>query len=195
MGDALPQLTLRAGIDKITEIAAVKVKNGEFIGEYTTFVNPERPIPKNVQELTHITTDMVKDERTIEEVLPEFLEFCKGAVMVAHNAKFDMSFINYFAEKEKLEKPKFAIDTLSIAREIFESYQNHKLGTIAENLQIELEGAHRAINDARATAKVFVKMCDILKEKDMDIMGFSEINMVNLFDVDYKQNLLDKWAY
>ena len=160
------------GLDKITEIAAVKVKNGEFIEEYTTFVNPERPIPKNVQELTHITTDMVKNERPIEEVLPEFLEFCKGAVMVAHNAKFDMSFINHFAEKEKLEKPKFAVDTLAIAREIFESYQNHKLGTIAENLGIELEGAHRAINDTRATAKVFVKMCEILKEKDMDIMGF-----------------------
>ena len=161
-----------AGPDKITEIAGVKIKNGEIIDEFSTFVNPERPIPKQVQELTNITNDMVKDAETIDTALPRFLNFCKGSILVAHNAKFDLSFINYFAEKLGLEKPKYTIDTLAVAREQFESYENHKLGTIAENLEISLEDAHRAINDARATAIVFDKMAELLKEKNLDIKGY-----------------------
>lgn len=161
-----------AGVDKITEIAGVKIKDGEIIGEFSTFVNPERPIPKEVQELTHITPAMVKDSETIREILPKFLEFCEGSIVVAHNAKFDLSFINYHSDEFKLEKPKYTIDTLSMARELFESYQNHKLGTVAENLGIELEDAHRAINDARATAKVFNKMCEIVKERNMNVYGY-----------------------
>lgn len=161
-----------AGTDKITEIGAVKIKDGIVVEEFSTFVNPERPIPKEVQELTHITPAMVKDSETIREVLPKFLEFCEGSIVVAHNAKFDLSFINYHADEFNLEKPKYTIDTLSMARELFESYQNHKLGTVAANLEIELEGAHRAINDAIATAKVFNKMCDIVKERNMNIYGY-----------------------
>ncbi len=161
-----------AGTDKITEIAAVKIKDGIILDEFSTFVNPERPIPKEVQELTHITPAMVKDSETIREVLPKFLEFCQGSIVVAHNAKFDLSFINYHAKEFKLEKPRYTIDTLSMARELFESYQNHKLGTIVANLGIELENAHRAINDARATAEVFNRMCEILKERNMNISGY-----------------------
>ncbi|MDD2627624.1 MAG: PolC-type DNA polymerase III [Clostridia bacterium] len=161
-----------AGTDKITEIAGVKIKNGKIIDEFSTFVNPERPIPKEVQKLTNITKEMVKDAETIETVLPRFNKFCEGSILVAHNAKFDMSFINYFSNKYKLKAPKYTIDTLSIARELFESYKNHKLGTIAENLNIELEDAHRAINDAKATAEIFLKMADILEEKGMHIKGY-----------------------
>lgn len=161
-----------AGTDKITEIAAVKIKDGKIVDEFSTFVNPERPIPKEVQELTHITQAMVKDSKTIREVLPEFLEFCKDSIVVAHNAKFDLSFINYHADEFSFEKPKYTIDTLSMARELFESYQNHKLGTIAKNLGIDLEDAHRAINDARATAQIFNKMCEIVEERNMNVYGY-----------------------
>ncbi len=166
------------GADCITEIAAVKVKDGAQIDEFSTFVNPERSIPKDVQELTHITPEMVKDAPKIEEALKGFLEFSKDCVIVAHNARFDTSFINYFADKCGYEKPKYIIDTLAISREMFEGYENHKLGTIAANLEIELENAHRAINDARATAKVFIKMCEIVKSKNMRVADYVQTEFI-----------------
>ena len=167
-----------AGPDKITEIAAVKVKDGKMIDEFSTFVNPERNIPKEVQELTHITLEMVKDAPKIEVALKQFLDFSKDCVIVAHNAKFDTSFINYFAKQCGYEEPKYVIDTLAISREMFEEYENHKLGTIANNLNVELENAHRAINDARATAKVFIKMCEVVEAKQMNIKDYTQSEFV-----------------
>ena len=151
--------------DGITEIAVCKVKNGEIIDEYTTFVNPEKHIPIEVQELTHITDEMVENAPTVEKMLPEFLEFTKGCVLVAHNAHFDTSFIKAKCDKLKLEFNPYVIDTLEMSREMYNGVENHKLGTLAEYLGVSLEGAHRAINDTRATARVFVKMCeDVVKE-------------------------------
>lgn len=163
----------KAGIDKITEIAVAKVRNGEIIDEFTTFVNPERPIPKQVQELTHITDDMVENAPKIDEVMPKFLEFTKGCVLVAHNASFDLGFISHFAKEQNLEVKNLAIDTLTISRELYEYYQNHKLGTIAENMGISLEGAHRAINDVRATVQVFNQMIIDMAKKGLDIKGYT----------------------
>ena len=166
------------GADKITEIAAVKVKDGKAIDEFSTFINPERSIPKEVQELTHITPEMVKDAPKIEEGLKNFLDFANGCTIVAHNARFDTSFINYFAKQCGFEAPKHIIDTLAISREMFEGYENHKLGTIAENLGVELENAHRAINDARATAKVFIKMCEVVESKNMKIKDYIQTEFI-----------------
>lgn len=165
-----------AGVDKITEIAAVKLKDGKVIDKFSTFVNPERPIPKDIQELTHITEEDVKNAPKVEKVMKDFVDFAKGTIVVAHNAKFDMSFIQYFCKKNDIEPPKYIIDTLSIAREIFEEYENHKLGTIAENLNIDLGGAHRAINDVLATSKIFLVMCEVLKTKDIEINDFVQTN-------------------
>ena len=161
--------------DKITEIAICKVKGGEIIDEYTTFINPERNIPQNVQELTHITDEMVKDSPTIEEALPEILDFIEGSTLVAHNADFDISFLNYFITKEGYADRfnNLIIDTLMIAREIYYYLPNKKLGTIVEDLGIELEGAHRAINDTRATAKMFIRMAEDLKKKGLDINNYA----------------------
>ncbi len=166
-----------AGPDKITEIAVAKVQEGKIIDEFTTFVNPERPIPKQVQELTHITENMVKDAPTIEEVLPKFIEFTKGSILVAHNSHFDIGFMTHFAKKQGLTLDNGAIDTLVIARELFESYENHKLGTIAKNLGIDLEGAHRAINDVRATVQVFLKMIEEASKKNIDIYDYVYTNL------------------
>lgn len=166
-----------AGFDKITEIAVAKVKNGKIIDEYTTFVNPERPIPREVQELTHIDDSMVKDAPTIEDVLPKFLKFVEGSTLVAHNSTFDMGFITHFAKKLNLPVNNNVIDTLAVSRELFESFENHKLGTIAQNLNIDLEGAHRAINDVRATVKVFLKMIQVAKEKNIDILDYTYSNL------------------
>lgn len=158
--------------DKITEIAACKVKDGKIIDTFNTFVNPERKIPENVQQLTRITDDIVKDAPTIKEALPKFLEFSKDCVFVAHNSKFDMSFINAAAKSMDIQIKNKVIDSLTVARELFETYENHKLGTLAQNLGIDLEGAHRADNDAEATAKVFIKMIEVAKQKDIDIYGY-----------------------
>lgn len=176
-----------AGTDGITEIGAVKIKDGKEIGEFSTFVNPGRHIPKEVQELTHITEQDIKDAPDTETALKDFLDFVGDSTVVAHNAKFDMSFIKYFCEKYKLETPKYVIDTLEIARELFEGYENHKLGTIANNLNISLEGAHRAVNDAAATGKIFLKMGELLEEKNIDLMGYVQ--------TEFMDNLKDKSPY
>lgn len=163
--------------EKITEIAVCKVKDGKIIDEFTTFVNPEKHIPEEVQNLTHITDDMVKDSPTIEEVLPQFIEFTKDSILVAHNASFDVGFMAHFAAEQKLEFNPYVIDTLTIARENYTSVENHKLGTLAEFLGVELEGAHRAINDTRATAKVFIKMIEDLKKKNLDVYDYAYSNI------------------
>ncbi|MEG2310866.1 MAG: PolC-type DNA polymerase III, partial [Clostridia bacterium] len=154
--------------DKITEIAVCKVKNGEIVDEYSTFVNPERLIPQKLQELTHITNEMVKDSPTVDAMLPEFLEFCKGSILVAHNAKFDVSFIRENALSLKLEFNPQVLDTLTMSRELYTTFENHKLGTIAKELGVRLEGAHRAINDTRATAEIFLKMQEDAKKKGIN---------------------------
>ncbi len=161
--------------DMLTEIAICKVKNGEIIDEFTTFINPERNIPKEVQELTHITEDMVADAPTIEEVLPKILDFFGDSILVAHNADFDINFLNFFVEKYGY-KDRFnnlIIDTLMIAKEIYYYLPNKKLGTIVEDLGITLEGAHRAINDTRATAKMFIRMQQDLQKRGIDINSYA----------------------
>ena len=161
--------------DKITEIAICKVRNGEIIDEYTTFINPERNIPLKVQELTHITEDMVKDAPTIEQALPEIMDFIEGSTLVAHNSDFDINFLNYFIIKEGYSDRfnNYIIDTLMIAKELYYYLPNKKLGTIVEDLGIELEGAHRAINDTRATAKMFIRMSEDLSKKGLDINNYA----------------------
>ena len=163
--------------EKITEIAACKVKDGKIVDEFTTFVNPEKHIPDEVQNLTHITDDMVNDSPTIEEVLPQFIEFTKDSILVAHNASFDIGFISHFAAEQKLVFNPYVIDTLTIARENYTSVENHKLGTLAEFLGVELEGAHRAINDTRATAKVFIKMIEDLRKKNLNVYDYTYSNI------------------
>ena len=158
-----------ADLDGITEIAVCKLRNGEIIDEFTTFVNPEKPIPHNVQELTHITDDMVKDAPIIDEVMPKFLEFTKGSVLVAHNAHFDVKFISTKSSKLGLEFKPYVIDTYEMSLELYNDVENHKLGTLVEHLGIELDGAHRAINDTRATAKMFLKMGENCKKENIDV--------------------------
>ena len=165
--------------DGITEVAVCKVRNGEIIDEFTTFVNPEKPIPFNVQELTHITDEMVKDAPKMDEMIPEFLEFCKDCVLVAHNAHFDVSFIANKASKLGLEFKPYVIDTYEMSLELYNGVENHKLGTLVEYLGIPLEGAHRAINDTRATAKMFIRMKeDCIKER-IDVNNYIFTNITD----------------
>ncbi|MCC5909839.1 MAG: PolC-type DNA polymerase III [Clostridiaceae bacterium] len=160
--------------DKITEIGAVKIKNGQKIDTFSSLVNPHRPIPAKIIELTGITDDMVKDAPSIEEVLPEFLSFIGESCIVAHNADFDVGFIRENAKRLgcKLDNP--IVDTLKLSRVLLSHLKRHKLNTIAKELKVSLENHHRAVDDAKATTDIFIKLIEKMKEKE--VFSLQDIN-------------------
>ncbi|MBR2743909.1 MAG: PolC-type DNA polymerase III [Clostridia bacterium] len=151
--------------EKITEIGIMKYRNGEVIENFSTFVNPERPIPQEVIDVTHITDEMVQDAPTIKEILPKALDFIGDSVVVAHNADFDVGFLKYNCKQLGLKFENTYVDTLRLAKDLFPDYKKYKLGIIAENLGIKVEVAHRALDDVDTTVKVFKIMIDMLKER------------------------------
>ncbi len=167
--------------EMITELGAIKIKNGEIIDEFECFVNPEKPIPYEVVQVTHITDDMVKSAKTIKDVLPEFIKFCGDNVLVAHNANFDIGFLRYQANKLGLKFDNTYIDTLSLAKDLFPEFTKYKLGIIATNLRIKVDVAHRALDDVKTLVKVFEVMLEKLKEQGVtklnDIDAISSKNM------------------
>ena len=171
--------------EKITEIGIMKVKNGEVIDEFECFVNPEKPIPQRVVEVTNITDDMVKDAETIDKVLPKVLEFVGDSVLVAHNADFDIGFLKYNAKQLGLTLDNTYLDTLRLAKELFPDYKKYKLGIIAQNLGIEVLVAHRALDDVDTTVKVFKVMLDMLKEKG--VQKLEDIAKVTSDNVNFKK--------
>ena len=156
---------ISANNEKITEIGAMKIKNGEVIDTFECFVNPEKPIPERVVEITHITNDMVKDAETIDTVLPKFLDFIGDSVLVAHNAEFDVGFIRHNASIQQLRFDNTYIDTLKLAKDLFPDYKKYKLGIIADKLGIRVDVAHRALDDVKTLVQVFEVMLKMLKEK------------------------------
>ncbi len=151
--------------EKITEVGIMKVKNGEVIDEFSSFVNPQKHIPTRVTEVTNITDDMVKDAPTIEEIFPKILEFIKDSVLVAHNASFDIGFLKQNAKNLGYDFDYTYLDTLSLAKDLFPNYKKYQLGKIAENLGIKVEVAHRALDDVDTTVKVFRVMMEELKTR------------------------------
>ena len=160
--------------NQIIEIGAVKVEEGKIGETFSTFVNPLRPIPYPIQQLTGIDDSMVSNARTIQEVLPEFVQFCEGCVMVAHNASFDIGFIEQKAKEQGILVEYTVIDTVSVARALLPDLKRYKLDTVAKRLGVSLENHHRAVDDATATAEIFVRMLDRLSEKD--IATLAELN-------------------
>lgn len=149
---------LDANKDEIIEIGACKVINGRIDQTFSTFVKPSKHIPREITELTSITDEMVKDAPSINYVLPDFYKFCYGSKMVGHNVSFDMGFIVVAGKKLSYNFDNTTIDTIEMARKQLPGLKNYKLGTVVERLNIVLDNAHRAINDATATAKVFIKL-------------------------------------
>ncbi|HEY1134252.1 MAG TPA: DEDD exonuclease domain-containing protein [Nocardioides sp.] len=142
---------------KITEVGAVKVRGGEVLGEFQTLVNPHEEIPAFITVLTGITTAMVVDAPTIDTVLPAFLEFAQGCVLVAHNAPFDVGFLQHFAREQHRPWPAFEVlDTARMARRVVtrDETPNCKLGSLAQLFGATTNPDHRALNDARATVDV-----------------------------------------
>ena len=154
--------------NKIIEIGAVKVENGKITEKFSTFVNPEVPIPFRIEELTSIKDDMVMDAPKIEEILPEFMKFCEGAVMVAHNAEFDMSFIKKNCELQGISRSFTIVDTVALARILLPNLNRFKLDTVAKALNVSLDNHHRAVDDAGCTAEIFVKFIAMLKERGVN---------------------------
>lgn len=166
-------------VNHITEIGAVKISKGEIVDTWSTFVNPGEPIPAKIVELTSITDDMVKDAPKINEILGEFLQFCDGCVLVAHNANFDIGFIKTAAEQYNIPFRFCYLDTLQLGRCLYPTLHNHKLDTLSKHLHILLENHHRAVDDAKATADIFMKMCEKLKEEQKIILA----DLDEVFDV------------
>lgn len=158
---------------KITEIGAVKIKNGEVTDRYNTFVNPECPIPPEIVELTSITDDMVADADAIDKVLPEFFEFVGGRLLMAHNAEFDISFIRAAAKELDIPFDIPYLDTLGLSRFLNKDMKSHKLDVLAKHYKLEEFHHHRACDDAETLAKIFFKMSEQMSE--MDIKDFKDL--------------------
>jgi len=145
--------------DRIVEVAAIKIQGIELVGEYESLVNPERPIPYEAMKVHHISDDMVKDAPIITDVLPKFLEFIAGTTLIAHNAQFDMSFINHEIERNSILHPPIeAICTVNLARRVLPQLPRHNLDTLIEHMNIKCPQRHRALDDVKATAKAFLTM-------------------------------------
>ncbi len=159
---------------KIIEIGAILVENGKITDRFSTFVNPKVPIPFRIEQLTSINDEMVMGAPTIEEILPEFLKFCEGAVMVAHNADFDMSFIIENCKRQGIEQDFTYVDTVGMARFLLPALNRFKLDTVAKAVGVPLQHHHRAVDDAACTADIFVKFVEMLRERD--ILDVDELN-------------------
>lgn len=170
--------------NRIIEIGAVKINHGTVVDRFSTFVNPEVPIPFEIEKLTGIHDDMVINAPLIDEVLPQFISFCQDTVLVAHNANFDMSFILENAKKIGYDVDNTYIDTVSMARILLPNQAKHNLDAVTKTLKISLENHHRAIDDAEATAKIFQIFIEMLAKdeivtlKQLNVLGDSSVDLV-----------------
>ncbi len=168
--------------DRIIEIGAVKLENGNEVARFSRFVNPKRPIPFEIENLTGINDSMVRDADTIEKVLPEFLEFCSGAAMVAHNAEFDIGFIEANCDRLGIEVDFTVLDTVELAHILLPELSRFKLDTVAKHLKIKLVNHHRAVDDAECTAMIFKRFIEMLEKKE--IFTLAELNACSEFSAD-----------
>ncbi|MFZ0443805.1 MAG: PolC-type DNA polymerase III [Bacillus sp. (in: firmicutes)] len=160
---------LSAVYDTIIELAAVKIKNGEVIDRFESFANPHKPLSATIINLTSITDDMLQDAPEVEAVLKRFHRWAEDSVFVAHNASFDMGFLNMGYKKVGLEKAANpVIDTLELGRLLYPELKNHRLNTLAKKLDVELTQHHRAIYDAEATGYILLKMLRDAADKEIE---------------------------
>jgi len=165
---------LSAASERMTEIGAVRVKNGEVVEEFNTFVNPGKPIPQKITELTGINDDMVRDAPSEAEAVRAFADFCGDRILVAHNAPFDMSFIGNAMNRAGLPHAYTYLDTVPLCRKLLPSLKKVKLDIVAEHLGLGDFNHHRASDDARMLAMIFFKLSDMLRERDCQT--FQQIN-------------------
>jgi len=172
--------------DKIIEIGAVKIKNGEVVDNFSHFVNPKRSIPYKITELTSINDDMVRDSETIDTILPKFMEFCSDSVIVAHNASFDTGFIKKNCRDLEIDFNLSIMDTVPLARFLYPELKKVKLNIVAKHLGISLENHHRAVDDAKATGEILLKCFEKLKE-EYEVEDLKSLNELFLSKFDIKK--------
>ncbi len=172
--------------NKIIEIGAVKVKNGKIIDRFSTFINPHEKLNEDIIKLTNITDDMLVDAPEESEMLPKFLQFFGDSVLVAHNAKFDMGFIKKWAERNNKKINNTVLDTVGLSRTIFPDMAKHTLNVIVKKLDIFLENHHRAVDDAEATAHIFIKFVEILKN-EYNVINLDGVNELARTNIDVKK--------
>ncbi|MBQ8184911.1 MAG: PolC-type DNA polymerase III [Lachnospiraceae bacterium] len=171
-----------AETNRIIEIGAVKVEDGAVTDRFSTFVNPQTPIPYEIENLTGINDSMVLDAPVIEDVLPKFMEFCEGTVLVAHNAGFDTSFIARNCQRQGIPYAYTAVDTVGLARVLLPGLNRFKLDTVARALDISLENHHRAVDDAGCTAEIFLKFLDMLEQQN--VTNLDQVNALGTLDAE-----------
>ena len=177
-------------VNHIIEIGAVKVEHGKIVDRFSSFVNPQVPIPYRIEELTHINDNMVIDAPTIESVLPQFLAFCEGCVMVAHNADFDVSFIKRKAANLGIDFNPTYVDTVAMARYLLPNLNRFKLDTVAKAVGVNLDNHHRAVDDAACTAEIFVKFIVMLEDR-----GITDLDQLNEQGRNSVENILKMPTY
>lgn len=158
--------------NKIIEIGAVRVDaEGKELGRFSQFVNPEVPIPYNIEKLTSISDSMVMNAPTIETVLPEFLKFCEGGILVAHNASFDTGFIKEFAKRQQLPYDLTALDTMTLAHIFLPELGKYTLDRLCKHFGFKNEHHHRACDDADVTAKIFVELLKMIRARGCESLA------------------------
>ena len=162
--------------NKIIEIGAVRVRDGKIVDTFSKFINPEVPIPYSITKLTSINDSMVLNAPTIEQVLPEFFDYVGDSILVAHNASFDTGFIREFAKRQGLEFEYTVVDTLSLAHILVPELGKYTLDRLCKQFNVSLENHHRACDDADATARIFLKMLDMIKDRGVKTIG--ELNVM-----------------
>ncbi|QQB74806.1 PolC-type DNA polymerase III [Fusobacterium canifelinum] len=178
---------LNSHTNEIIEIGAVKIKAGRIVDRYSQLINPGRPIPYHITEITSITDEQVANEPKIDEVIGKFVDFVGDAVLVAHNAPFDMGFIKRDIKKYlNIDLECSVIDTLQMARDLFPDLKKYGLGDLNKTLGLALEKHHRAVDDSQATANMFIIFLDKYKEKGLEYM--KDINVG--FEVNVKKQSL-----
>lgn len=162
---------LDASVNEIIEIGAVKIINGKITETFSCLVKPKGIIDETITNITGITNDMVKNCYSIEQVLPDFYKFSRGAVLVAHNINFDYNFINIVGNKNGYKFDNLQQDTLYLARTYIKGLKNYKLKTVADKLSVSLENAHRAVHDAIAAAEIFIKLTEYFSFEKTSKLG------------------------
>ena len=160
--------------DEIIEIGAVKILNNEIIDRFSSLVKPKRLVPTNIINLTGITNEMLKSAPSIEQVLPSFMEFLNDGIFVAHNAEFDSGFIRREASKHGFSFDNKILDTLALARIVFYKLKNHRLNTLAKELNIKMGSHHRAVDDANTDALILQELLTRINEA-----GISNLSQIN----------------
>ncbi|MEI7998186.1 MAG: 3'-5' exonuclease [Candidatus Omnitrophota bacterium] len=156
--------------DRIVEIAALKIKNGQVVDKFYSLVNPKRSIPSQATRINNITDDMLTEAPTAQEVLPKMVSFIAGACVAGHNVRFDLGFLSYELALmgRKFNESTPAVDTLKMAKDLLPYLSNYRLGYLARSLGVTVSETHRAMADVELTVQVLIRMMDMATDKDLD---------------------------